>query len=567
MAFLLRTFCLSLIVGSILAVGPFDYTIHTFDGHCNPDGTCEYVLRIPAGSAISGVMDNTTANAIVAHLSRHDDQILGLMTFFGNKSDNPNMINVLQELSNLKNLESRVQSELDLMVTDVLQLRKDNEMLKQQVLWLNNTLEKEGKHPCTSSPCVHGTCVRTGTDSFSCICMNGYSGQMCDSDVDECAANPCARGTCNNTQGSYYCKCPLGYTGQFCGIDINECMSDPCENGASCVDGIGNFTCYCKVGFNGTNCEQNVNDCTPNPCLNGGVCLDDIASYYCFCPPGYEGTKCETDVDECARSNPCGAGTCHNINGSFECACPPGVRGVLCEISPMRDCYDLKTYFNMSTLGVYGIVFPEGNFTLASCDMATDNGGWTLIQRRVSDAVDFNRNWTQYRDGFGELSANFWWGLQRVHNVITNRSMILRIDMWDWEGGYVYAEYDQFTLSDEAGGYKLNVAGYRGNAGDAINYPASVFASNHMKFSTFDRDQDTYYGNCAQTYGSGWWHNACWAGDLNGKFYNAGPYTSAIHNGIEWYPWRHTSSRYSMKKTEMKFRPSTAPSKNSAPFL
>ncbi|KAK3603823.1 hypothetical protein CHS0354_042826 [Potamilus streckersoni] len=127
------------------AVGPLDYTIHTFDGHCNPDGTCEYVLKIPAGSAISGVMDNATASAIVAHLSRHDGQILGLMTFFGNQSDNPNMINLLQEISSLKNLEARVQNELDLLVTDIVQLRKDNEMLKQQVLLLNSTLEKEGK--------------------------------------------------------------------------------------------------------------------------------------------------------------------------------------------------------------------------------------------------------------------------------------------------------------------------------------------------------------------------------------------------------------------------------------
>lgn len=35
------------------------------------------------------------------------------------------------------------------------------------------------------------------------------------------------------------------------------------------------------------------------------------------------------------------------------------------------------------------------------CDMDTYPGGWTLLQRREGGAVSFNREWAEYRKGFG----------------------------------------------------------------------------------------------------------------------------------------------------------------------
>lgn len=69
------------------------------------------------------------------------------------------------------------------------------------------------------------------------------------------------------------------------------------------------------------------------------------------------------------------------------------------------------------------------------------------------------------------MNSNFWWGLDHLRNVTKDRKdILLRIDMQDWEGNTAFAEYNNFSIGDITDFYSLHVGGYRGNAGDALNF-------------------------------------------------------------------------------------------------
>ena len=54
------------------------------------------------------------------------------------------------------------------------------------------------------------------------------------------------------------------------------------------------------------------------------------------------------------------------------------------------------------------------------CDMNTDGGGWTVIQRRGDFGRPddyFLRNWAEYRNGFGDPEEDFWLGLEAIHRL------------------------------------------------------------------------------------------------------------------------------------------------------
>ena len=75
----------------------------------------------------------------------------------------------------------------------------------------------------------------------------------------------------------------------------------------------------------------------------------------------------------------------------------------------------------------------------------------------------------------------------------------------------------------------------------------SLAGHNGMRFSTFDRDHDTYSGNCAVIYRGAWWYSDCHYSNLNG-LYLAGPHTSYA-DGIDWQTWH--GDFYSLKSSKM----------------
>ncbi|XP_058048914.1 protocadherin Fat 4 isoform X2 [Ahaetulla prasina] len=131
---------------------------------------------------------------------------------------------------------------------------------------------------------------------FTCRCMPGYDGALCENDVNECFPLPCHNGgTCHNLVGGFSCSCPNGFAGIACERDVNECLSNPCKNGALCQNFPGNFNCICKPGYTGKTCDSSINYCECNPCFNRGSCQNGVEGYYCHCPFGVFGKHCEVN--------------------------------------------------------------------------------------------------------------------------------------------------------------------------------------------------------------------------------------------------------------------------------
>ena len=201
-----------------------------------------------------------------------------------------------------------------------------------------------------------------------------------------------------------------------------------------------------------------------------------------------------------------------------------------------------------TTSGVYTLKPDDQPAFQAYCDMTTDGGGWTVFQRRMDGSVGFYRYWTDYQQGFGSLSGEFWLGLDKIHRL-TSTPTELRIDMRDFEGNSAYAHYTSFSVGDSASKYILSVSGYSGTAGDSL----SNAARNHSgsRFTTRDQDNDPSSSNCAQYYEGAWWYVSCYSSHLNGRYYTT-PQTS--NRGVIWSTWK--GYHYSLKFTEMKLRQS-----------
>ncbi|XP_054766226.2 ficolin-3-like [Lytechinus pictus] len=218
-------------------------------------------------------------------------------------------------------------------------------------------------------------------------------------------------------------------------------------------------------------------DCLTNPCLHGGTCMETYDGYECHC------LHCNT--------------------------------GIQCQDKLPKDCSEINDAGG-STDGIYRICLDAGTVQEEPIDVYCkfySGDGWVVIQRRQDGSVNFYRDWADYKNGFGDLKNEFWLGNDIIHRITYQGLYRLRIQMTDLEGNLWKAIYDNFRLADESDAYRLNVEYIFGTIDDALeNF------HNGLPFSTRDRDNDAYNGNCAVAYQGGWWYKACHRSNLNGRW-------------------------------------------------
>ena len=112
--------------------------------------------------------------------------------------------------------------------------------------------------------------------------------------------------------------------------------------------------------------------------------------------------------------------------------------------------------------------------------------------RRIDGSVDFNRYWSEYEEGFGNLPDNdkdttgeFWIGLRSLHCLTSHGQWELCIDYMLSNKTKGYLSYHHFRVGPASDDYQLSISD--GNTTDPITGSHSL---NNMKFTTRDRDND-----------------------------------------------------------------------------
>nr|XP_034322128.1 ficolin-2-like isoform X4 [Crassostrea gigas]XP_034322129.1 ficolin-2-like isoform X4 [Crassostrea gigas] len=161
------------------------------------------------------------------------------------------------------------------------------------------------------------------------------------------------------------------------------------------------------------------------------------------------------------------------------------------------------------------------------CDMETEGGGWTAIQRRVNGKENFTRNWTEYKLGFGTPYGDYWIGNDAIHQLANGRNSSLYVTITPMDGGVVSSKmYRQFYVSGEDQNYRLQLAN-PGNGSLRDSLIENGHGATGMQFSKFDVNNAKCYRNCAAEYLGGWWFNCCHYAYLTGPW-----------NSDEWRdPW------------------------------
>ncbi|XP_071622268.1 protein crumbs homolog 2 isoform X1 [Heliangelus exortis] len=193
-----------------------------------------------------------------------------------------------------------------------------------------------GADVCASSPCLNAGTCQDLFNSFSCACGEGWEGQLCQSDIDDCQSGPCVHGDCVDAVADFQCECFRGFIGKRCDINVDDCVRHQCLNGATCVDGVYGYSCKCPPQYSGPRCEWPFppQQCGKNfTCLNGGKCTSESWGANCTCKPGFTGRNCQISVNRC-DPNPCqNGGTCRGSHSSYECVCSASYTGERCDVN------------------------------------------------------------------------------------------------------------------------------------------------------------------------------------------------------------------------------------------
>ena len=191
--------------------------------------------------------------------------------------------------------------------------------------------------------------------------------------------------------------------------------------------------------------------------------------------------------------------------------------------------------------GIYNIQIMEGRPIIpVYCDMTTQGGGWIVIQRRFDGSVDFNRNWVEYRNGFGNLKTEFWLGNQFIHeltNTGEQKAMLMQ--------GETFINRNQKQVRKGGGNFPIFIV-----KSEAEKYAFKLKAGSKGVFA--ELQNQPFSTTLCREYGGGWWFTGCGNIFLNGFYTKAPGLKVGIKLGIRWRGFIPFTE--SLQKTSMMIR-------------
>uniref|UniRef100_A0A0K8RFV4 Putative ficolin/ixoderin n=1 Tax=Ixodes ricinus TaxID=34613 RepID=A0A0K8RFV4_IXORI len=220
----------------------------------------------------------------------------------------------------------------------------------------------------------------------------------------------------------------------------------------------------------------------------------------------------------------------------------PGNRSVSCSQLKRQGHNDNREYE----------IYILGKPINVTCDMKSEGGGWTVIQRRSEDEKNdsfFERDIDDYKRGFGTAEGSFWIGLDNLQALTSfpNNEQALRIELKRHDGSkketVVY--YNNFHVGSAKEKYKLTIDEYSG--------PKGYYALSTHNLSTFSVTTGTIYTDkCHGSRRGGWGFNDCTKANLNAHKSN---FSTLTKPGITWIiEGEHESYSYTYDKGEMQTR-------------
>ncbi|KAK2139188.1 hypothetical protein LSH36_1957g00018 [Paralvinella palmiformis] len=161
-----------------------------------------------------------------------------------------------------------------------------------------------------------------------------------------------------------------------------------------------------------------LNSCSKGPCYNGGTCLSKV----CLCPAFCHGHHCE----ECDK-----------------------------------DPYPPQQSVNIDSIS-FNVIMDQG---------------WIVVLRRRDGTLDFHegRFWTEYENGFGDLSSEFWLGNKYIHLLTNNGSSYkCRVEILTEDNRWLWSEYDTFSVGPSSDKYRLHLQGYNSSSTAVIIEDRSI---------------------------------------------------------------------------------------------